>query len=150
MFNRTKDWAEIEEITSTPVVGNEIDGAVDVVEFVEQPIAIVVHGRTPTCGRRCAKAGRGKQDNVGDAACRELVDKGRPDGTGFGHAVDKDFGAVGHRQTVVHIYIYECIYRSESVWVGLGRGWWKVVLSLGWLAPPAFDAEYCKHHREIE
>ena len=25
-------------------MGNEIDGAVDVVEFVEQPIAIVVHG----------------------------------------------------------------------------------------------------------
>ena len=88
-------------MTSTPVVGNEIDGAVDVVEFVDQSIAIVVHRCTPTCGRWCAKAGRGKQDNVGDAACRKLVDKGRPDGTGFGNAVDKDLGGLGHTQTIV-------------------------------------------------
>jgi hypothetical protein len=45
------------------------------------------------------------------AACRELVDKGRPDGTGFGHAVDKDFGAVGDRQTVDHIYV--CIRQVD-------------------------------------
>ena len=88
-------------MTSTPVVGKEIDGAVDVVEFVDQPIGIVVHRCTLICGRRCAKAGRGKQDNVADAACRELVGKGRPDGTGFGNGVHKDLGGLGHTQVIL-------------------------------------------------
>ena len=66
-------------------------------------------------------SGRREQDDVGDAACGELGDKGRPDGTGFRHAVDKDFGALGHMPRV-HLYIRR-------------RGWRLC------LEPPAFDAE---------
>ena len=57
-------------MATAPVVAQEVDGPLEALELVDQPVAIRRHRRGEGVRQRHAEAGRGEPDDVLDARAR--------------------------------------------------------------------------------
>ena len=78
---------EAHHVAPAPVVADEVDRTVDLLEFGDEPGEIVVAGGAETLGHGCAEAGGRKGDDV---VAAERFAQLIPDGGGFGVPMDKD------------------------------------------------------------